>query len=176
MKIRTATGDDVQDIRGIHLSAFPEGEGEVVAGLAEKLLAEETVPPTLSFLAEEDEAVLGHVVFSPVTVEGEEDMLVYILAPLAVKPESQRGGVGTRLVESGMEHLAELGADVVLVYGDPSYYGRFGFSEEAARNFTPAYTLQFPTGWQACVIREGGVPEEPAAIACVGPLNDPGLW
>ena len=176
MRIRTTNGQDSGSVRELHMSAFPEGEGELVATLAVNLLAEETVPPTLSFLAEEGDAVIGHVVFSPVTIDGEQDLLVYILAPLAVSPEHQKGGVGSSLVKGGMEHLVQLGVDVVLVYGDPAYYRKFGFSDEVARNFTPPYLLKYPTGWQARVIRDGGLPEKPARISCVSALNDPGLW
>ena len=93
-----------------------------------------------------------------------------------MKPEYQKRGVGSRLVESGMERLSEMEVEMVFVYGDPEYYGRFGFSADAAEGYTPPYRLQYPRGWQGLALKEGGREDLPVKITCVTPLRDPALW
>lgn len=176
MFIRAATDLDREDIRRIHLSAFPEGEGAVVSTLAVDLLSEESVPETFALVAEAEGAVVGHVAFSPVTLDDDESFRGYILAPLAVNPDCQKSGVGTQLVKSGMQRLSDAGAEILFVYGDPAYYGRFGFSEDAAVRYSPAYQLQYPFGWQGVFLHEPAAERAPATITCVTCLNDPALW
>jgi putative acetyltransferase len=83
MQIRLATRQDADKVRDVHLSAFPEGEGEVVSELAVDLLSEETTPPTISVMADVDGVAVGHVAFSPVAIDSINDFQGYILAPLA---------------------------------------------------------------------------------------------
>lgn len=176
MHIRATTDDDGESIRRVYLSAFPEGECEVVANLAVALLSGRLAPGTLSLVAEIDGVVVGHVAFSRVQIHGDAGCLAFILAPLAVHPGHQARGVGTALVRSGLDRLVAMGAAVVLVYGDPDYYGRFGFDAAAARRYTAPYPLQHPFGWQALALREPAKSGAPASIACVPPLCDPVLW
>ncbi|MCU0788839.1 MAG: N-acetyltransferase [Verrucomicrobia bacterium] len=176
MQIRLATRQDADKVRHVHLSAFPEGEGEVVSELAVDLVSEETTPPTISLMADVDGVAVGHVAFSPVAIDSINDLQGYILAPLAVRPDYQKRCIGSQLVESGMQRLTDMGVGILFVYGDPKYYGRFGFSVEAAEGYVPAYTLRYPFGWQAIVLRDPGAKMSPARIACVASLNDPALW
>jgi putative acetyltransferase len=176
MQIRIATRQDADEVRDIHLSAFPETESEIIAQLAVSLLSEETTPPTVSLVAEAEGVVVGHVAFSPVAIHSKEDFRGYILAPLAVRPDYQKRGIGSRLVESGRQRLSDLGAGILFVYGDPRYYGRFGFSVEAAGGYVPPYALRYPFGWQGIVLKDCDAARSPARIACVASLSDPALW
>lgn len=81
---------------------------------------------TLSLVAVERGAVVGHVAFSPVTVDGAHCGW-FGLGPLAVDAAVRRRGIGRRLVETGLATLQERGAGGCVVLGDPAYYGRFGF-------------------------------------------------
>ena len=148
----------------------------MVARLAVDLLSEETTPPTLSLVAVTEGIVVGHVAFSPVTAEGIEDFRGHILAPLAVQPDHQRRHVGSLLVESGMRQLSGMGTDLLLVYGDPEYYGRFGFSADVAERCVPPYELEYPFGWQGIVLSARGIPESTFTLDCVASLRDPALW
>lgn len=176
MNIRTATSRDSHAIRSVHLDAFPKGEGEAVAQLAADLLEDDTTPETLSLVAERDGVIVGHVAFSPVFVAGNDEFNGYILAPLGVSSVLQKGGVGRALVEHGMRRLAALSANAVFVYGDPDYYGRFGFSAEAARGYSAPFPLQYPLGWQARILDDSDPNRSSATITCVESLSDPGLW
>ena len=176
MNIRIATSRDKQAIKAVHIEAFPEGEGETVAKLAADLLENDTTPDTFSLVAERDGAIVGHVAFSPVFVEGVDDFNGYILAPLGVKASSQKGGLGRALIEDGLRRLSDRGVEVLFVYGDPDYYGRFGFGAEAADGYDAPYPLQYPFGWQAVVLNEANPADLPVMITCVESLCDPGLW
>ena len=98
------------------------GEAELVRAL------HEAGAVTLSVLAEVDDKVVGHVLFSPVTIDGSITPLASAgLAPLAVLPDYPRKGIGSRLVREGLDELLRLGGEGVVVLGHADYYRRFGF-------------------------------------------------
>jgi len=175
MHIRTATNSDLDDIREVHLCAFPEGEREIVSKLAIDLLVENTTPQIISLVAETDNTLVGHVALSPVIIEN-NNLQGYILAPLAVVPDYQKQQVGSKLIERGIELLLQQGINILFVYGDPKYYGKFGFSAEDAEKFTPQYRLQYPFGWQAKILNPFSDEDLPSNLVCVASLSDPELW
>ncbi len=175
MRIRVAASSDSEAVRQVHLRAFSEGEKREVAALAVNLLSEETTPKTIALVAEADGAVVGHVAFSPVTINNQRQT-GYILTPLGVKPDYQKRQIGSKLVESGLERLSKMGIAVVFVYGDPKYYGRFGFASDVASRYSPPYELKYPFGWQAIALSEDVLTAETAEISCVASLSDPALW
>jgi len=176
MNIRIATNQDRDAIQRVHLCAFPEGERELVSRLAVDLLAEATTPRTISLVAETAGLVVGHAALSPVIIDHNDEFSGYILAPLGVMPDYQRRRIGSQLIEYGMRQLSQRGANVVFVYGDPRYYGRFGFSADAAHPYSPPYRLRYPFGWQAIMLGECAIEKPPVAITCVASLGDPKLW
>jgi putative acetyltransferase len=176
MNIRIATDQDRDDVLRIHLCAFPENESKIVSKLAIGLISEKTTPQTISLVAETDGAIVGHIAFSPVIIDNNENFRGYILAPLGVKPDYQKRHIGSKLIEYGIRQLSDMGVNVVFVYGDPKYYGKFGFSADAAHQYTTPYKLQYPFGWQAIVLKECNIGKPPVAITCVTSLCDPKLW
>lgn len=176
MNIRIATAQDGDAIKQIYLSAFTEEENEIVATLAVELLAENSVLPILSLVAEMEGAVVGHVAFSPVEIDNQAAIQAYILAPLAVRPDCQKQRIGSALVEYGMQRLSALGVDIIFVYGAPEYYGRFGFNADTAQGYSAPYPLQYPFGWQAVAIRDCVIENGPHATQCVQALCKPSLW
>jgi putative acetyltransferase len=174
--IRIATNLDRDGILAIYSNAFPEVERSIVSKLAINLLADASASQSISLVAEAKSALVGHIAFSPVVVDDNENLKGYILAPLGVKQEYQQRRIGSQLVESGMQRLLTRGVDLLFVYGDPDYYGRFGFSVAAATPYIPPYPLQYPFGWQAMVLNERNFDESPVKIECVTPLCDPVLW
>ena len=174
--LRLASGRDREDIRRLHLRAFTGDEGRMVSTLAVDLLNLETDPDTFSLVAETDGTLTGHVAFSPVAIDKGRSGQGYILAPLAVLPENQRRGIGNALVENGLQRLTKSGVKMVFVYGDPAYYGRFGFKADLASGYLPPYPLAYPFGWQALKLNEDGSETAVVRISCVAPLCDPGLW
>ena len=102
--------------------------------------------------------------------------IAYILAPLAVDPKFQKQGIGTKLVETAMSYLKDIGVNKVFVYGDPNYYVRFEFNTQAAKHYHAPYALEFPKGWQAIELKQCEQQSKPLTISCVEALNNPDLW
>ena len=128
--IRPETANDLDAIREIHVAAFPTAaESELVDALREA----GNLDVSLIAIDDGSSEVVGHIAFSPVTIEGGEALAGTGLAPVAVLPEFQGKGVGQQLIEAGLLTCEESGADFVVVLGDPNYYSRFGF--QPATNF-----------------------------------------
>ena len=126
--IRCEQPDDASRIRDVTARAFSESEfghhGE--ADLVERLRG--SCDDFVSLVAEEAGEVVGHVLFTPVVIEGEGRSVSGMgLGPLSVLPQWQRQGIGTRLVEEGLRTLGCRDCLFVVVLGDPEYYVRFGF-------------------------------------------------
>ena len=176
MDIRLAQETDLDSILKVIETAFSDEENKVIMNLVQELSREVTSPSIKSLVAEVDNQVIGYVSYSPIFLKSDSSISGYILAPLAVSPEHQKQGVGSNLIKSGIDMLTENGVGVVLVYGDPDYYGRFGFKAEIGLSFVPPYSLQFPFGWMGVMLNETSIPEQPIQFDCVAVLSKPELW
>jgi len=155
MIIREEQQGDAERIRAVNLAAF---ETSTEADLVDALRRQAT--PLISLVAEEDTNIVGHILFSPVTLANESGLALMGLAPMAVVPSRQRQGVGSSLVREGLERCRQLNAAAVVVLGHSEYYPRFGF--------LPALSLSLRS--------EYDVPEE---VFMVRDLRDgalSGLW
>ena len=123
MIIRPENPDDLNIIREINISAFgDETEADLVDALRKSGI------PLISLVAEEDKTLIGHIMFSPVTIDnGCSAISAAGLAPMSVLPEFQRKGIGSMLVKEGLEHCKKAGYSGVVVLGHPEYYPKFGF-------------------------------------------------
>jgi putative acetyltransferase len=120
---------DIDQIRALNLAAF---EGGPEAALVDTL--RRSCPEHLSLVADEEGRVVGHILFTPVVVDGPEVAVEGMgLAPMAVLPTLQRSGIGTLLVEHGLELLRNRSCPFVVVLGHPEYYPRFGFELASRR-------------------------------------------
>ena len=108
----------------------------------------------MSLVAAFGDQVLGHVAFSPVTVDGVEIGLG--LGPLAVCADRRRGGVGARLVRLGLASARDAGAGLVVVLGDTRYYSRFGF--EPARRYRLSDEYEGGDHFQVIELVPGAIP------------------
>ena len=122
MFIRAEQEHDHDAVRAINIAAF---ETPAEANLVDTL--REQVTPLISLVAEENNTVIGHILFSPVSLSGHPELKAIGLAPMAVSPEHQQKGVGSALVRAGLEQSKQLGIVAVVVLGHPEYYPRFGF-------------------------------------------------
>lgn len=128
ISLRPAEPEDYGAIRGVLRSAF---ETAAEADLAEALRAEGCV--VLELVAESDEGVSGHILYSELPIEGAgRTVRGAALAPVAVHPGQQRLGIGGALIHMSLAMLAHEGVEAVVVVGHPEYYPRFGFSASLA--------------------------------------------
>jgi putative acetyltransferase len=121
--IRPERPEDRDAIRHVNEEAFGQNqEAEIV----ERLRSRGTL--TISLVAVQDKKIIGHIAFSPVTIESEGAIFEAIaLAPMAVLPPYQRKGIGSQLVRAGLGECRQIGHELVVVLGHPAYYPRFGF-------------------------------------------------
>jgi putative acetyltransferase len=125
LDIRDETPADIATIRAITRAAFAgqpysdQTEAEVIDGLR----AADAIG--LSLVAMSGGEVVGNVVFSDVTIDGVAGWVG--LGPVSVRPDLQRGGVGSALIKAGLDRMRATGAMGCVLVGDSGYYSRFGF-------------------------------------------------
>ena len=127
MTIRREQADDHAQIAALHDDAFERVEGaarSVESSLVDELRGDGDVIDELTFVAELDGAVVGHVMCSAATL-GERPAVG--LGPIAVMPALQRQGIGAALMASVIASAEQRGDAVIVLLGDPAYYGHFGF-------------------------------------------------
>lgn len=163
--IRSASASDSAGIHAVHERAFG---GPLEADLTNRLIQDGFA--MISCVAEEQKQVVGHILFTPATIRTEShDMLALALAPLAVLPNFQQQGIGSRLVVEGLQASRRLGQRIVLVLGHPQFYSRFGFSPELAR------PLKSPFGggdaWMALELVSGALAGVCGSVVYASPFD-----
>jgi putative acetyltransferase len=122
MIVRAECERDRDAIRALDTAAFgTAAEANLVDALRER------ARPVISLVAEVAGDIVGHIMFSPVSLGGHPDVHVMGLAPMVVAPAYQREGIGSALVRAGMTRCRDLGFGAVVVLGHPAYCPRFGF-------------------------------------------------
>lgn len=135
VRVRDATPEDREGVRRVNEAAFGRADE---ADLVDRLLAEDAV--LLSLVAEMDGQIIGHILFSRMTIETRQGPVAAVsLAPMAVLSAHQNRGVGSELVRRGLAQLRDRGERIVLVLGHKHYYPRFGFSSEKARRLSSPF-------------------------------------
>ncbi len=130
-EVRSETPSDWARVDEIEKAAFGRSNE---AQLVEIVRAE--ADPCLSLVAARNRELVGHVLFSPVSIEGAaEAPPICALGPLAVWPDHQGEGVGSALIQDGLRECVALGWQAVFLLGDPAYYSRFGFQLAAPQDF-----------------------------------------
>jgi len=125
MIIRPEKKTDYTAIHKVNELAFG---GRAEADLIDDLRKTDSFIPELSLVAIQNQEVIGHILFSAIVIKSEKYVISALaLAPMAVHPEFQNKGVGSKLVFRGLEDCRNLGHKIVVVIGHPGYYPRFGF-------------------------------------------------
>ena len=162
-EIRDERASDADSIRAVHRSAFPtDYEGRLVDGLrtADKL--------TMSLVAEVGDEIVGHVAFSPVSLEGTSGGLG--LAPVAVLETHRRHGIAAALIRTGLEICKRDGAPFVVVLGDPAYYSRFGFGPAGKHALHDDYGGG--DAFQVQELEEGALPDSGGRVRYAPEFDD----
>ena len=120
--VRREIPADIQAIADINEKAFGQ---PAEARLIEAMRRNERA--SISLVAAADEQIVGHILFTPVTLEGLPPIQMMGLGPMAVLPAWQRRGIGSQLVTAGLDECTKIGCKAVVVVGHVEYYPRFGF-------------------------------------------------
>lgn len=122
MEIRLETPDDIEGVHAVNLAAFEtSAEAELVEALRE------FDGPFVSLVAEAQGEIVGHIMFTPVFLDDDEEFTIYGLGPMSVMPEFQKKGIGAALVHAGLERCIDIDVEAVVVLGQPEFYSKFGF-------------------------------------------------
>jgi putative acetyltransferase len=120
IEIREERPDDVAAVRDLNRRAFGQDqEGNIVDALRANGAA------LLSLVAMPNDRVVGHIMYSPAVIAGRVKGAA--LGPMAVLPEYQRHGIGSKLIEAGNRKLKDAGCPFIIVVGHADYYPQFGF-------------------------------------------------
>ncbi|HEY3827140.1 MAG TPA: N-acetyltransferase [Bryobacteraceae bacterium] len=155
MLIREEQPADREQVRKVNEAAFGRPDE---ADLIDRLRAANDI--LLSLVAESDSAatdsvVVGHILFSRMTVETAQGSVPAVaLAPMAVLPSHQNQKVGSRLVSEGLAQLRVRGERIVIVLGHRHFYPRFGFSSEMARSLASPFP---PDAYMALELCDGAL-------------------
>lgn len=122
--VRPEESTDIEQVREMVHAAFPtEAESKLVDALRANGKA------IISLVAVSGDEVLGHILFSAVSTTPPDPAKGIGLAPVAVRPDVQSRGIGSRLIHEGLRLCKEFHFDYCVVVGDPNYYQRFGFQK-----------------------------------------------
>jgi putative acetyltransferase len=131
--IRDETGADYDDVRRINDAAFGETSE---SALVDAIRGSDRFVPELSLLAVYKGQSLGHVISSYVDLVPGTTRVLQV-GPLAVLPARQRRGIGSALVRETIRRADDRGEPLLLIEGNPAYYGRFGFTRADALGIEP---------------------------------------
>lgn len=171
-EIRESRPDDQAALEALYPAVFPE---EDLLPLLKALLEEEAV---ISLVGIDDGLVAAHIALTACRIAGDptgDPERVALLGPLAVAPARQRNGIGSALVEAGLQRLKQDGTKRVFVLGDPGYYRRFGFRPDG--DVAPPYPL--PVEWEGAWRSLGLDDDRPAihgSLEVPAPWREPSLW
>ena len=133
MEVRQETEADIEATREVNRRAFAQDQE---GNLVEALRSNGAV--LLSLVAIVDGEVVGHIMYSPAVVG---DTTGAALGPMAVLPEFQPQGIGSRLVEAGNRRLNEAECPFIIVVGHTEFYPRFGFTPASKHNIRCEWDL-----------------------------------
>lgn len=105
-----------------------------------------------------------------------EKIKVYMLAPVAVSPQHQKKGLGSSLINFGIDELKKKNVDVVVTYGDPSFYSKVGFQQITEDVIKAPLKLSMPQGWLGQSLKEKSIVAIKDRPTCVKAFDNPIYW
>lgn len=179
MNIRQAVASDRKDILLIHEQAFGTKEGPEIEELVDRMLNDPTAQPLFSLVAEADGKLIGHILFTKVTLTPtKETISAQILAPLAILPEHHKQGVGQALIREGLKQLKASGTELVFVLGHPDYYPKCGFVPAGERGLDAPYPIpeKDAAAWMVQELNGNALGRLTGTVQCSDVLNQPQHW
>jgi putative acetyltransferase len=123
--IRAERAEDVDAITDVVADAF---RSPIEARLAIAIRASPNFVPEWSLVAELRGRIVGHVMVSYVELQDERTTRrIASLSPMSVARDLHRRGIGSALIRAVVARVDEAGEPMVVLEGDPAYYGRLGF-------------------------------------------------
>jgi len=128
INIRQESSNDHKQVYNIHEQAFGQKEEPEIV---ERIRKGQFFVPELSLVAEMENQVVGHILYSKIKINCTPEFECLALAPVAVLPAFQKQGIGKQLVRAGLKIAKDLDFEAVIVLGHKEYYPKFGFQKAA---------------------------------------------
>jgi putative acetyltransferase len=175
VNIRETTPADIKDILYVEGEAF-QRDSEVK--ITRDMLSDPSAKPRLSLLAIIKNQPVGHILFTHGHIEGNPQINVSFLAPLAVIPNFQKQGIGGALIKEGIKKLSKMGVDLIFVVGHQEYYPRFGFTPALKLGFQPTYPLpaEVADAWMVLALNSNIIGRTSGKVICCDVMNKPEVW
>jgi predicted N-acetyltransferase YhbS len=158
----------------VFTSSEGEEEGRLIGKLSSELASNIDNEEIICFGVFENDSLIGSIFFT--RLQFDQPVQVYMLAPVAVSTEHQGQGAGQALIKYGINELNNRSVDVVVTYGDPSFYSKVGFQALSENVIQPPLELSMPFGWLGQSLTGEPIPTIHERPVCVKEFNDPVYW
>lgn len=178
MHITSGSAGREGEIAELFRTTFTASEGEAEGALIGKLaldLMTTTDPADLHLFTAGESGLAGACILTRLRHAG-ATVITWLLSPVAVAPEWQGRGIGQRMIAQALASLRASDAHVVVTYGDPAYYGRFGFVPVTVDQIAAPYPLSRPEGWLAQLLTARPLAPLGGQATCAPALSDPAFW
>ena len=176
MIIRQTKDIDLNEILFVEREAFNSNKE---ADLTRDMLADPSAKPRLSFLAFIEDQPVGHILFTAAHLSNNpNEVSISLLAPLAIIPNYQKQGIGSKLIKKGLEILSKVGVDLVFVLGYPKYYPKYGFTPASKLGFEAPYPIpkEVADAWMVQALQPNVIDTISGKVICCEALNKPEHW
>lgn len=178
MNFKTLDRNNQDQLTGLFTDVFSSSEGEdegkLIGNLVAKLSFAIDNQAIICLGAYEESSLIAAIFLTRLRFE--EDVQVYMLAPVAVSTAYQGQGAGQALINYGIDELKSRSAAVLITYGDPAYYAKVGFQPLSEEVIQAPLKMSMPEGWLGQSLREEPIPVLKSRPLCVKAFNDPVYW
>ena len=178
MKYKTLSKDSAADVASLFTSVFSssegKSEGKLIGNLAWELSLNIDNEEIICYGAYEEESLIGSIFFTRLRFS--DPILIYMLAPVAVRTEHQGKCVGQALIKYGLNQLKDRSVAVAITYGDPSFYSKVGFRPLSENVIRAPLELSMPEGWLGQSLTEEPISTSTERPTCVKEFNNPVYW
>ena len=178
MDLRAFEPTDSPTVETLFVSVFSASEGEregaLISQLVKEMIASTDGRDLYGFVAVDGKRIVGAIFFSRLSFE--QDLDVFILAPVAVHTDHQGMGIGQALIAHGLRELRRRGVSFVTAYGDPCFYSKVGFHPISQGRIAAPLELSQPGGWLGQSLTDDPIERIPGNCTCVKALDHPDYW
>jgi len=178
INFRSWQGSEQSTIEQLFRQTFANSEGaaegEIVAGLVQKMMGSTPPADIYGFVAEDQSRLVGCIFFTRITFD--DDLDLFILSPVAVATDCQGTGVGQALIKFGIAELRSKDVAGLFTYGDPAFYSRVGFQSVTEDQVKAPFPLSQPIGWLYQGLKNISPESLRGTPVCVSALSKPEYW